>query len=469
LIGLVLTHDPSVPTGQTLPFATANDVGTFFGFTSDEYLKAASVYFAGPTNATKAASSLLFAQYPTAAVGAFLRSARLSMSLAALNLLTGTLAVTINGTLNTSASINLSAATSFANAATIIAAAFTTPNFGVTYDAQRDAFLFTSTTAGSATTATYASTGTLATALKLTQAAGAVTSQGADPATPSALMSALLAADSTWSTFTSVFEPVTADKTSFSNWASQQNNTLAYVGWDSDVNAKVNGSTTTWGYAVKQAADNGTVPIYGDLTHAAFVMGYAASLDFNQFNGRSTLAFRSQAGLLPSVNNASDAQNLIANGYNFYGIYGVGSQQFNMMQPGSPSGIYKWLDSYLDQIWLRANLQLSQLNLLMSVGNVPYNSDGYALVDAACADPIKAGLNFGAIRAGVQLSTSQAQQVNQATGQDAATVIQATGYFLQVNPASAAARAARQSPPITLYYTDGQSVQSLSMAATEIQ
>lgn len=469
LIGLVLTHDTSVPIGAPMSFATADDVGKFFGYTSDEYVKAASVYFAGPNNAGKAPSSLLFAQYPSAPVPAYLRGGALSMALSDLQLLTGTISVTIDGIANTSASINLSTATSFANAATIIQAAFTSPNFGVTYDAQRAAFVFASSTTGAVTTAAYATTGSLATSLKLTQAAGAVLSQGADAATPSAYMTSLLAQDSTWSTFTTVFEPVTADKTSFSAWTSLQNNTLAYVGWDSDVNAKAANPTTTWGYNVQQAKDSGTVLIYGDLTHAAFVMGYAASLDFNQLNGRATLAFRNQAGLVPSVSNATDAVNLVANGYNFYGVYGVGSQQFNMMQNGSISGEYKWLDSYLDQIWLRANLQLAQLNLLMSVGNIPYNSDGYSLVDAACADPIKAALNFGAIRSGVPLSASQTQQVNQATGQDAATVIQAAGYFLQVNPASASARAARQSPPITLYYTDGQSIQSLSMDAIEIQ
>jgi hypothetical protein len=469
LIGLVLTNSTSVPIDQPISFATADDVGKYFGYTSDEYVKVASVYFAGPTNASKAPSSLLFAQYPSADVAAYLRGARLGLTIDQLKLLSGTISVTIDGVANTSSSVDLSAATSFSNAATIIQAAFTSPNFSVVYDSQLDAFKFVSSTAGVTTTAGYATAGTLATALKLTQVAGAVVSQGAAAATPSAFMSALLNVNSTWSLFTTVFEPDTAGKTSFSAWTSLQGDQYAYVGWDSDPNAKVAGNSSTWGYAVKQAADSGTVLIYGDLTHAAFVLSYAACLDFARLNGRSTAAFKSQAGLVASVDNATDAQALLGNGYNFYGIYGTGSQQFNMLQNGSVSGDYLWLDSYLDQIWLRAGLQLALLNLLMSVGSVPYNTDGYSLVDAACADPIDAAKNFGAIRAGVLLSASQAQQLNQATGVDAASVVQSTGFFLQVNPASATARAARQTPPITLYYTDGQSIQNIVMAAIEIQ
>jgi len=468
LLGLILTADTAVPVGKPMSFATATDVGNFFGLSSDEY-KAAQIYFQGPANATKAASALLFAQYPSAPVAGYLRGAKLSMALDDLKLLTGTLTVTADGVANTSASIDLSTITSYSDAAATIEAAFTTPGFTVTYDATRGAFKFTSSTTGASSSVGYATTGTLATALKLTQAAGAVTSQGAAAATPNAYMSALIQQNSEWSLFTTMFEPVLDDKTEFSAWTSLQDNDYAYVGWDSDANALTAGSENTWGAAVKLADYGGSVVLYGDRTHAAFVLGYAASLDFTRRNGRATLAFKGQEGLLPAVDNATDAAALLGNGYNFYGVYGTGSQSFNMLQAGSVSGQYLWLDSYLNQLWLRANLQLALLQLLISVGSVPYNEDGYSLVSSACLDPITAAINFGAIRAGVMLSNSQAQQVNQATGLEVAPIIQSSGYYLQVSPADASTRAARRSPPVTLYYTDGQSIQNISMAAIEIQ
>lgn len=467
LNGLILTQSSYPPIGSMLSFSTAADVGAYFGLTSAEY-EAALIYFAGPNNATATPGLLYFSQYPAAAVPAYLRSAKQTLTLAQLNALTGTLIITINGTANTSASINLSTATSFSNAATLIQAGFTAPLFSVTYDAQQQAFVFTSTLVGATATATFA-TGTLADSLNLTAATGAVVSQGAAAVTPSTAMSAAVIVNQNWASFTTAWEPVTADKTAFSAWTALQNNRFVYVGYDSDPNAKVAGNTTTWGYAVKQAADNGTVPIFGDLTHAAFVLGVIASVNFASVNGRITPAYKSQSGLLASISNASDADALLANGYNFYGAYATANSSFTFFYPGSISGQWLWVDSYVNQIWLNAQLQLSMFTLLQSVGSIPYNAEGYALVDAAVMDPINAAINFGAIRKGVQLSAAQIQELRNAVGSDVSQAVMTNGYYLQIVPATAAIRVARSSPAMNLYYADGGSIQQLKLASIEIQ
>jgi hypothetical protein len=467
LNAVILTHDTAVPVGTMQPFSSADDVGAFFGLTSDEY-QAALIYFAGPDNATKTPGQLYFAQYPDADVAAYLRSPRLDLTLTELKALSGTLTITADGVAKTSSAISLSAATSFSDAATIIAAAFTSPGFAVAWDAQRGAFVFTSSTTGTDSTMDYAS-GTLAAGLSLTQGTGAVLSQGAVAGVPGPSMDALVQVNQNWAAFTSVFEPVTADKTAFSSWTNGKDDRYAYVGWDTDPNAKVAGNTTTWAYAVKQADDDGSIPVYGNLTHAAFVLSFIASLDFDRLNGRATLAFKNQSGLLPSVDNQTDADALIANGYNFYGAYATAKQDFIFMYPGSTPGQWKWVDSYINQIWLNAQLQLAMFTLLQSVGSVPYNAEGYALVEAACADPLNAAVNFGAIRTGVALSASQIAQIRNAVGQDVSGVITATGYYLQIVPATAAQRSDRASPSMTLYYADGGSIQKLTLASIEVQ
>jgi hypothetical protein len=78
-------------------------------------------------------------------------------------------------------------------------------------------------------------------------------------------------------------------------------------------------------------------------------------------------------------------------------------------------------------------------------------------------------VNFGAIRAGITLSQSQIAQVNSAAGLDIADTIQQRGWYLQVADAQPQVRAARASPPCTLWYTDGQSVQAINLASIEIQ
>ena len=123
----------------------------------------------------------------------------------------------------------------------------------------------------------------------------------------------------------------------------------------------------------------------------------------------------------------------------------------------------------MNQIWLNSNLQLALVTLLQQVGSIPYNTQGYSLINAACLDPINAAINFGAIRKGIQLSAAQAAEVQYALGYNAAPVIASQGYVLQISPATAVTRAARQSPPITLYYQDGESVQQITLASIVIQ
>lgn len=119
LNGLMLTTSTRVPIGAVMSFASGPAVATFFGPSSKEASQAAT-YFAGFDGSTVKPGALLIAQYPTNDVAAYVRGGNLStLSLAQLQAINGLLAVTIDGVLK-SASINLSAATSFSNAAEII-------------------------------------------------------------------------------------------------------------------------------------------------------------------------------------------------------------------------------------------------------------------------------------------------------------------------------------------------------------
>jgi len=473
LNGLILSQNTSIPSGAMLPFADASDVGAFFGLTSTEY-QMAQVYFEGQNGATVTPGKLYFAAYSSAATSAFLRSGSLAgMTLTQLQALTGTLTVTMDGTANTSASINLSSATSFTSAATIIEAAFTTPDFTLAYNTQLSAFVFTSDTTGVTSTSTYA-TGTIAAGLNLTQATGAVLSQGAAIQTPATAMPVFAAAAGDWAGFATTWEPVTADKEAFSAWTGLQQRRYFYAGFDTDVNALTSGNTATWLAAVIAANEDGTIGIWAandaeGALEAAAVLSWAASLNFTQTNGRTTLAERSFSGLTPTVTTDAQASALQANGYNYYGDFATSSTQWQFFYPGSITGQYKWADSYVCQIKLNADLQDAMMSLLTSVGSIPYNSAGYALIHSALADPINAASNFGTIRTGITLSASQVQELYNAIGFDVSQPINAAGYYLDIKDAPPSTRVARQSPPMTLYYTDGGSVQALSLASIEVQ
>ena len=481
LNGLFLTQNAYAPYNSILTFANAASVATYFGSTSTE-ATLASVYFNGYSIGTQLPGNLLFAQYPEVAIAGWLRGGNISsLTLGQLQALTGTLAITVAGVLKTSGTINLTGATSFSNAATIIQAAFTTPGFVVTYDSTQSAFIFTTSSAGATETITVAGTNSLATSLALTAGAGAITSQGADAAVPATFMNNILTQNQNWATFMTVWEAswvagnaTVNDKASFAAWSNANPNRWLYVCQDSDVNVKNAASTTTFGDYLQQLHDVGTCPVFSnanDATLAAFVCGFAASLNFTRLNGRATLCFKMQGGLIPSVTNATDYAGILANGYNAYAAFGSNNpaNNENWMTPGSVSGQWLWADTYLNQIWLNANLQLAMVNLLLQVGSIPYNSQGYSLIYAAALDPITAAVNFGAIRAGINVSDAQAAEIQYALGFNAAPTIAAQGFYLQIAPATAQTRAARLSPPMTLYYQDGESVQQITLASIAIQ
>jgi len=471
LNGLVLTQNVSAPYGSILTFANAAGVQAYFGATSTE-AAIADIYFNGYTNCTQLPGTLYFTQYPEASIAGWLMSGSLvNVTLGQLQTMTGTLSITVAGVVKTSGTINLSSATSFSNAATIIQAAFTSPGFTVSYNSTLSTFLFTTTTTGATQTMSYAATGTLATSLLLTQETGATLSQGAAAATPASFMANVLTLNQNWACFMTTWEAQITEKEAFATWSNSVAPRYLYVCQDSDVNILNASSTNTFGDWLQTGAYIGTCPIYGDYTHAAFVCGYAASLDFSRLNGRATLDFKSQSGLTPLVTNATQYAAVLANGYNAYGSWGSNNpaNNQNWFFPGSVSGKWLWADTYLNQIWLNANLQLAMVNLLTQVSAVPYNAQGNGLIYAAAQDPINAAVNFGAIRTGINVSAAEAAEIQYATGVNAAPTIASQGFYLQILPATAQTRAARQSPPITLYYQDGEAVQQINMASIAIQ
>jgi hypothetical protein len=470
LVGLFLTDNAQAPVGVVLSFASAADVSAYFGPLSTE-ATLATTYFAGYDGSSIKPANILFHRYPTAAAASYLRGGSLSgMTLTQLQALSGTLTISVNGSNKTSSSISLAAATSFSNAATIIAAAFTSPGFTVSYDSVSGAFVFTNSTTGASSTIGFA-TGTLAAGLKLTSATGAVTSQGADTAVPDTAMAAVVALTQDFVSFTTTFEPSDSDKLLFAAWVDAQSSRYLYVGWDDNSAATVNGDTSSFGSQVRDNGLGGVAPVYdpnNGATVAAFVMGAIASIDFNTDNGRATLAFRTGA-VNPGVSNATIANNLKANGYNFVGRYATANDQFVFLYPGQCSGDFDWIDSYICQVWMNNAFQLALMNLLTGVGSVPYNAEGYALIEASLRGVVDSALAFGAIRAGVALSAQQIAEVNAAAGGDIAQALEQQGWFIKVGTASAEVRAARASPPIKVFYTDGQSVQQINLTSVNVQ
>ena len=235
----------------------------------------------------------------------------------------------------------------------------------VTYDSVSQAFVVSSGSTGASSTISYPTNvvPTLTNALGLSQALGAVLSQGAAGASGTGIagaMQGILQTARNWAGFMTVFEPVLADKVLFAQWASPL--PIYYAMWDTNSVPSTPTDTTSAGYLIKTAGYNGTVPIGADpalgvapttiAALAAFVLGTGASIDWTRLNGRTNLAYRTQAGLAITCANDTTAANLIANGYSFYGSYANAGNGWVLFQPGAITGNFAWWDSYVNQIWL---------------------------------------------------------------------------------------------------------------------
>lgn len=487
LNGLFLTQNTQMPTNKVLSFPgpnIVNSVAAYFGPGSAE-AAAAAIYQAGYVNSTLVPGAMLFAAFNLAARAAFLQGGSLlGMTLTQLQAIAaGILTVSVGGTPITSASISLSAASSFSDAATLIEAGFTTPGFTVTWNAVNACFVFTNTATGSASTISFATTDAFATALALTSATGAILSQGAVADTATTAITNAARLNQNWATLVTLWEPAIGDKTLFGQWISEQDDEYEYAAWDSDAQASTQGSTTSFGAVVKADNLGGIFLISGDpalaaatgttlgalaLNLAIAYAGAVASINFNTPNGRRNLAFLSFASVAPTCADETVASNLLANGYNYYGPVATGNQTFTFLYNGQISGPFLSAVRYVNQIWLNSQFQLALLTLATNVGSLSYNPAGYGMVRGALMDPINAALAFGAIRTGVQLSQAQIQEVNQQAGLPVAPQIQTQGFYLQILDPGAEARALGQTPIINFWYTDGGDILQLTMASTDI-
>jgi len=344
----------------------------------------------------------------------------------------------------------------------------------VTYDAQLAEFLVHSPTTGALSTIAYA-TGTLAAGLKLQAAQSAVLSQGAAPATPAGAMAAVVAATQNWATFMTTFEPATDVMMGFADWVQTTNDRFAYIGWYSDPTPLAGLAPASFPGLVSAANMSGVAPIYepatddGNGRKAALICGIAGSTAYNQAGGSLTYAYKGQGGLVADITNATQADNLIANGSNFYGAWATANDRFVNLQRGVMPGPWKFINQYVDQIWLSNALQLALMQLMVSIRKLPYNATGYNNIRAAMLDPVQQGLFNGVIQPGVTLSNAQKAEINTDADANIADSIQTVGYYIQILDAPPEVRAVGGSPPIKFWYTSGGAILNIDVASINVQ
>lgn len=466
--GLLLSDNELLPVGKVSEFTSASDVGLAFGTASKEYL-AASVYMSGYDNSTVRPGAVLFGRLIESAVSGWLLSGSFKgVKIAALQSVTGTITLTVDGAAKTSTALDLSGVTSFTDAAAEIEEAF---GSGVTVEwlPIQSRFIIRSATTGADSEVSTAQTGEAATALKLTAEAAATTSPGAAPASITDTMASIINQNQDWVLVSSLVEFTDDQKEELCAWVSASSNRYGYAYHDTSEAPTVANNAATFQQSVVVANGYENVfAVYGTYLYAVLALAYSASLDFNRTNGRVSYKFRAFAGLAPNVSDNATAAALESNGYNFYGSYSQNRTMKQYVSDGAISGKYLWMDSFISQVWINANLISAFANLFTNNASYAFNATGYASVSAAVIDVAQNAKNFGAIRAGVTLDQAQINIVNDAVGADVSSVLFTDGWYFYIPPQTGASRTERSLDGAIFYYVDGQLIQSINMTSTNI-
>lgn len=428
-------------------------------------------YFKAFDTSTTIPAILFIGLYAAAATPANVVGASLAgVTLTELQQITGTLTVDVNGTAYTDNAVNLAAATSFTNAATLLTTGLSLSTAGaVTWNPLTSTFEIASTQTGSTATITVP-TGTASAALGFTTAA-ILSSPGVAADTPAVAMARVSGQSLNFASFTTAFAPSQAQMTGFAQWVNGQNDDYEYINWDSDVGYATPNNTETWGFQAAALAYDGVSVIgLGTLAQAAAIAGGIAAMNWNTVGGRTNIAFRTQDGLAVSVTDPGVAAAVLTNGAFYYGVYGARGQGnlYNIFYNGQVPGKWKFLDTYVAQLFMNSQFQLAIFTGLMSVNTAPYNAVGASYIRSWMADPITQAVLNGTIVAGVTLSSQQITAIAAQAGQDISKVLFNQGWYLQIGVATAQVRGARQSPPINFWYCDGGSIQSINVPSIAV-
>lgn len=469
LNGLILTPSQNAPTNAILTCYSLEDVAAYFGTSSAEYKAAVPYFSANTVRNRRSPDSLLFIRYANASVGAWARGASIKgTTISELSQNTGSLSVTIDGTVYSVDQLSLGEVTSFTAAASAIQTQLELASGkSVTWDSEFGCFVIKSGTYGEDSTISVV-TGTAAEFLGL---ANAQLSQGSEFISPEAAVEFAAVTHLNWAQFTILFDGgVNVDALKeLCKWQATKDSRYFFVAYDNHVNALEPGDASCFGRWVMDNKYNVLV-CWDNVTVATFVMGCFASVNWDAYNGRITPAFKTQEGMEPTVSNLHDANALLENGYSYFGAYAADGPKntYNFFYDGKIGGIFEWSDSFVNQIFMNAQLRGAMIDMLMGVNVMPYSDYGYAMIRSAAMDPINQALTNGSIRTGVNLSENQKAQIVSMIGFDISDELYTKGYYLYIGRATAQARSQRQSPPITFFYMDGGSIQRIEIPSIAV-
>lgn len=443
LIMRAITQNSVLPPGVVAEFTTSDSVGAYFGTSSEEF-KRAQAYFSFISKNIKAPSRVSFARWVSAAIAPMIVGDAIPKTLAAFAGVTaGTLTLNNGNTAIPLTALDFSGATSLTNVATILQTkinANADPQLTgavVTFNTNTNQFVLTGTVAGSGVL-TASATGLASDVAPLVGWAtgGTVYVAGQAADTPDVAVAKSAAISDNFGSFVycTPSTPLTnVQITAIAQWNASQNNKFLYSVPTSLANlqtlfALVKGFSGTGLNILSTTQAND----YVEQCPCEIL----AATDYTALNATQNYMYYQFAARNITVSDDTTANTADASRGNYIGVTQNAGQQLAFYQRGVLCGGSQDatdMNTYANEMWLKSAVAAQILALFLSVGRVPANITGQAMLLAVMQSTIDQAKDNGTISAGKDINVIQQQFIAQVSGDpNAWRQIANIGYWINI-------------------------------------
>jgi hypothetical protein len=445
LIGRLFTTNPLIPTDSFIEFDDLASVGTYFGTTSEEYLRA-NFYFSWISKNTTTPQSISFARWVNADTAPMIFGAKVTETLTNLQAITnGSFTLTLGGFTFNVGSLNFSAAGSLSAVAALIQTAIQAETGGgtqwtgatVTYSNTSGGFNLVGGSAAVADVSVAAGTaGTdISTIMgwlpqSINGSTGAIWSNGQLTETITNVLTSSAAASTNFGSFLFMnnCDLDLSQITEAATWNNAQNILYQFM-----VRVPV-GSETSYNAAL--IGLGGTAMTRASLTteyDEMCPMIILAATDYTKRNSVQNYMFQ-QFNLTPKVTTDADSNLLDSLLINYYGQTQTAGQFIAFYQRGvltGPATSPSDQNVYANEQWLKDAAGVAIMSLFLSLPEISANTQGRAQLIAILQSVITQALFNGTISVGKTLNSIQQAFIAKITGdQNAWFQVQGIGYWL---------------------------------------
>lgn len=440
LIGRMFTQSQYVPTDSFITFTNAEDVGDWFGFTSDEYYRA-SFYFGWTSKNGVIPPAVDFARYNPANTFPQIFGNIQPQDVADYDTITtGSFTLTLGAHTESFNALDFTAVVSLADVANVLQTAIQAIVAGglqwtaatVTYDAVRGSFNLVggdNTAAAPVSVAEGIGGQPVGNLIGWVQGPTLIWSDGAVAQSPVEAVSESAAASDNFGSF--LFLDVLGDDdiVDVATWNYGQNVKFMYCvpAVDQTQATTYNGLLSGIGGVQITLA-----PLDTQYPEQAPMMILAAT-NYDQTNSVQNYMFQI-FNLDASVSDDASANIYDALKVNYYGVTQTAGQYLAFYQRGymqGPASSPGTQNVYANEIWLKDAMAASLMNLLITQAKVSANDAGQSQILAVLQSVIDEATDNGTISANKKLTTTQIGYITATTGDPNAWYqVQTIGYWL---------------------------------------